>query len=75
MSAERRAALLEALWLEPGRYGHLAAPEFERLCDLVSDFHDIFALTDDVIGCVPASKAVFHRVPTPTDLEPLRRRG
>lgn len=74
-SADRSALLLEALRLERSRYQHLSTADFERLCALVVSYHDIFALSEDVIGCVPISKGVYHKVPTAPDLEPLRRRG
>lgn len=38
-------------------------------------YHNVFALTDDVIGCVPEEKGVFHRVPTLPDMKPVHRKG
>jgi len=72
---ERIADLFSALRLTVDRYGHLAAGQFQQLCDLLAEYHDVFALSDEVIGCVPAGKGVFHRVPTPPDLQPVRSRG
>lgn len=72
---ERIADLFAALRLSVDRYGHLTANQFQQLCDLLAEFHDIFALSDEVIGCVPAEKGVFHRVPTRPDLPPIRSRG
>lgn len=74
-TAELRAALLAALRLTPQQYQHLSGAEFERLCNLVVAYSDIFAMSDEVIGCVPGSMGVFHRVPTPPDLQPLHRKG
>lgn len=72
---ERIADLFSALRLTVDRYGHLAAGQFQQLCALLAEYHDVFALSDEVIGCVPAEKGVFHRVPTPPDIQPVRSRG
>jgi hypothetical protein len=65
----------QALRLLPERYAHLSAAQFEQLCELLCSYHDVFASDDDVIGCIPVEKGVFHRIPTPGDLQPVRQRG
>lgn len=72
---ERVAALLQALRFQRDLYPHLSDEEFGRLECLLVGFHDVFALSDDVIGCVPEEKGVFHRVPTLPDMKPVYRRG
>jgi hypothetical protein len=72
---ERISALLEALRLQRSNYPHLSDADFGRLECLIVAYHDVFALTDDVIGCVPDEKGVYHRVPTDPDMKPVHRRG
>jgi hypothetical protein len=72
---ERISALLEALRLQRANYPHLSDSEFGQLECLLVAYHDVFALSDDVLGCVPDEKGVYHWVPTPPDLKPIRRRG
>ena len=72
---ERVADLFSALRLTADRYGHLSAQQFTQLCDLLAEYHDVFALSDEVLGCVPPEKGVFHTVPTPPDVKPVRCKG
>jgi hypothetical protein len=74
---ERISALLEALRLQRDLYPHLSDAQFNQLECLIVAYHDVFALTDDVIGCVPEEKGVYHTVPTSPDMKPIHvcRRG
>lgn len=74
-SVEREECLIEALRLTRDRYPHLSESEYNRLCVLILSYHDVFALSDEVIGCVPEDNGVFHRVATPADAQPVHRRG
>lgn len=72
---ERISALLEALRLRRDNFPHLTDTQFNQLECLLVAYHDCFALSDEVIGCVPEEKGVFHRVPTPPDMKPVHRKG
>ena len=67
--------MLEALRLQRDLYPHLSDAQFNQLECLIVAYHDVFALTDDVIGCVPEEKGVYHTVPTPPDIKPIHRKG
>jgi len=55
---------LEVLMLDRALYRHLSDAQFDRLQALLLQYSGVFALSDDVIGCVPIHKGVFHYIPT-----------
>src|SRR5690349_9750629 len=57
-------AIPAALRLDRSMYKHLSDAQFDRLQSLILTYSDVFAFTDDVIGCVPVHKGVFHFIPT-----------
>lgn len=59
------ADLFAALCLTVDCYSYLPAGQFQQLCDLLAEYHNVIAMSDEVTGWVPAEDGVFHRVPTP----------
>lgn len=59
-------AVMSGLMLDRALYKHLSDAGFDRLQALILKYSAVFAFSDDVIGCVPVHKGVFHFIPTGT---------